>query len=287
MHALENMFKTIHPATFLGAIVFAGITLLIGLIGTLVIRKVAREALKKDKVDTTAVLFMRPLTQLFLWTILFVLYAHLIPFLRSLGTAILAGVSVVSIVFGLAAQNTLGILIAGIALLVYRPFRVGDRIQVMAPAGVETGIVETISLGYTVIQTNDNRRVILPNNLASSQTTVNLTSVDAKIMAAVPISIAYTADIDQARGILLNIAKAHPEVIETIGCPVVQLGESSITLSVRAWCSDPIVARNFEWDVYEKAKEQFEKAGIEIPYPYQNVIINQRIVRENSQANVQ
>jgi len=287
MHALENMFKTIHPATFLGAIVFAGITLLIGLIGTLVIRKVAREALKKDKVDTTAVLFMRPLTQLFLWTILLVLYAHLIPFLRSLGTAILAGVSVVSIVFGLAAQNTLGILIAGIALLVYRPFRVGDRIQVMAPAGVETGIVETISLGYTVIQTNDNRRVILPNNLASSQTTVNLTSVDAKIMAAVPISIAYTADIDQARGILLNIAKAHPEVIETIGCPVVQLGESSITLSVRAWCSDPIVARNFEWDVYEKAKEQFEKAGIEIPYPYQNVIINQRIVRENSQANVQ
>lgn len=287
MHALENMFKTIHPATFLGAIVFAGITLLIGLIGTLVIRKVAREALKKDKVDTTAVLFMRPLTQLFLWTILLVLYAHLIPFLRSLGTAILAGVSVVSIVFGLAAQNTLGILIAGIALLVYRPFRVGDRIQVMAPAGVETGIVETISLGYTIIQTNDNRRVILPNNLASSQTTVNLTSVDAKIMAAVPISIAYTADIDQARGILLNIAKAHPEVIETIGCPVVQLGESSITLSVRAWCSDPIVARNFEWDVYEKAKEQFEKAGIEIPYPYQNVIINQRIVRENSQANVQ
>jgi small conductance mechanosensitive channel len=158
-------------------------------------------------------------------------------------------------------------------LLVYRPFRVGDRIQVMAPTGVETGIVETVTLGYTVLQTLDNRRVVLPNSLASSQTTVNLTSVDARIMAAVPIGIAYNADIERAREILLGIARAHSEVAETIGCPVIQLGASSVILSVRAWCGDVLAARNFEWDVYEQAKAQFKQAGIEIPYPYQNVIV--------------
>lgn len=75
-----------------------------------------------------------------------VAYAHLIPALRNLGTALLAGASVISIVLGLAAQSTLGNLIAGFALLLYRPFRVGDRLQVSAPTGVETGTVESLAL---------------------------------------------------------------------------------------------------------------------------------------------
>ena len=92
-------------------------------------------------------------------------------------------------------------------------------------------------------------------------------------MAAVPIGIAYDADIDHVRKILLSIADAHSDAIETIGCPVIQLGASSITLSVRAWCKDILSARNFEWDVYEQAKGRSKHEGIEIPHPYQNVIV--------------
>ena len=135
------------------------------------------------------------------------------------------------------------------------------------------GIVESVTLGYTVLQTFDNRRVVLPNTLASNQTTVNLTSVDARIMAVIPIGIAYHADINRAREILLEIARTHSDVLETIGCPVIQLGASSITLSLRAWCSDTIAARRFEWDVYEQVQAQFGSAGIEIPFPYQNIIM--------------
>jgi small conductance mechanosensitive channel len=273
MSFLEHFFQTIHPGTLTGALAYAGLVVVLGIVGSFAIRAAARVALRRDRADPTAIMFLRPLAQVFLWIVLLVSYAHLIPSLRSLGTALLAGASIISIVLGLAAQNTLGSLIAGIALLVYRPFRVGDRIQVMAPTGVETGVVETVTLGYTVIQTIDNRRVVLPNSQASSQTTVNLTSVDARIMAAVPIGIAYDADIDRARAILLDIAHAHSEVVETIGCPVIQLGASSVTLSVRAWCGDTIAARNFEWDVFEQAKVKFQQAGIEIPYPYQNVIV--------------
>ncbi len=73
------------------------------------------------------------------------------PSLRSLETALLTGASVASIVVGLAAQNTLGSLIAGVSLLLYRPFEVGDRAQIAAPTGVETGVVERLTLGYTIL----------------------------------------------------------------------------------------------------------------------------------------
>jgi len=255
------------------ALIYAGIVLVLGIAWTVAIRTIAGAALRRDRADPTAILFLRPLAQVALWVILLVAYAHLIPALRSLGTALLAGASVISIVLGVAAQNTLGNLIAGIALLIYRPFRVGDRLQVMAPTGVETGIVESVTLGYTILQTMENRRVVLPNSQVSSQTTVNLTSVDPRIMAAVPIGISYTADIEKARTILLDIARAHPDVIETISCPVIELGTSSVILSVRAWCHDQLALRRFEWDLYEQAKAQFNAAGIEIPYPYQNVIV--------------
>jgi hypothetical protein len=86
----------------------------------------------------------------------------------------------------LAAQNTLANLVAGISLLLYRPFNVGDRLQVMAPTGVETGQVESINLGYTVLMTDNKRRVVVPNSSMASQTHVNLTNSSAP--AAAPVS---------------------------------------------------------------------------------------------------
>jgi len=90
----------------------------------------------------------------------------------------LTGVSVVSVVLGLAAQNTLGNLVSGVALLLYRPFRVGDTIEVTAPKGHETGVVDSISLGFTILVTSDHRRVMVPNSAIMNQTTVNLTYAD-------------------------------------------------------------------------------------------------------------
>ena len=188
----------------------------------------------------------------------------------------LAGTSVASIVLGVAAQNTLGNLIAGLALLLYRPFRVGDRLQVQAPGGAETGTVESLTLGYTILQTFDNRRVVLPNSVAGSQTTVNLTSLDPRVMASVEVGISYTADIPRARKILLEIAAAHPDVIEAMDCPLTDLGNSSVTLRLRAWCHDQLAAHRLEYALYEEAKTRFAEAGIEIPYPYQNVIVANR-----------
>jgi len=144
MQDVERALASIHPNTLLGAMIYLGLMVVLGSMGTLAIRGVATRALRRDKVDHMAVTFLRPIALLALWIALGVAYLHRIPVLRAVGTAMLAGASVASIVLGVAAQNTLGNAIAGLALLVYRPFRVGDRLLVPAPGGSETGAVESV-----------------------------------------------------------------------------------------------------------------------------------------------
>ena len=177
-----------------------------------------------------------------------------------------------SIVLGLAAQNTLGNLIAGMTLLLYRPFQVGDRVQVTAPTGLETGIVEAITLGYTMLRTGDNRRIVVPNSVMANQVTVNLTSVDPRIVVAVPIRVGYAADLKKAREILVQLAQQHPHVREVAGCPLTVLGESSVTLTLQVWCADAGVAKQVECDLFEQAKKCFQDQDIEIPFPYCNLV---------------
>jgi len=102
----------------------------------------------------------------------FIVYAHLIPALHSLAAALLTGASILTLVVGLGTQNILGNVAAGVSVLLYRPFLVGDTITVSAPTGHETGQVENISLSYTILITADQRRVNVPNSVIVSQSTI-------------------------------------------------------------------------------------------------------------------
>src|ERR1700677_205787 len=214
--------------------------------------------------DPTAIRFLGQLSRLMVYVFAFGYYAHLIPALKSLGTAWLASVGVVSVVFGLAAQTTLGNLISGISLVLYRPFKIGDRMQVTAPSGLETGVVESIDLGYTVLRTLDGRRVVIPNSTMASQTSVNLPLSGAGSPCNVTITLASTTDLDRARGILLVLAKAHPKISRIDGCPVTALGGGGATLTLTAWSPDPPAATQAKSDLLEDAKKQFDAAGLKI-----------------------
>ena len=126
--------------------------------------------------DVTGVAFARGLCQVLAYVVGFVLYAHLVPELRALGTALLAGVSVVSVVLGLAAQSTLSNLIAGLSLVLYRPIKVGDRVQLSTPKGVVTATVELLSLGYTTLRDADNNQILVPNSVMMATVIVRMGS---------------------------------------------------------------------------------------------------------------
>jgi small-conductance mechanosensitive channel len=127
-----------------------------------------------EDIDLTSITFFAQVVRVGIYLAAAVLYAGLIPPLHSLGTALLAGVSIASIVVGLAAQTSLGNLIAGFTVVLYKPFRVGDWLRVSAPGGVETGRVERLTLGYTILRGDDGRTIVVPNNVMASQITVNL-----------------------------------------------------------------------------------------------------------------
>lgn len=176
------------PKTFLGAVFYALVFLffawLFGRASHLAVQRLFAED-KQNRIDRTAVKFLAQLVRLIVYIFMFISYTNLVPALAGLGTAWLASAGVITVIIGFAAQNTLGNLIAGISLLLYRPFNVGDRLQVTAPTGVEKGTVESINLGYTLLKTDDNRHVVVPNSSMASQTHINLTN---SIAATTPSS---------------------------------------------------------------------------------------------------
>jgi small-conductance mechanosensitive channel len=178
MTAFDRIFsrEVFDPSTAVGAafylLLFLSVAIVIArLIRTTIVR--LERSAEGVHVDRTATLFLMQLAQAAVYVTAGILYAHLVPMLRALGTAMLAGASVASIVLGLAAQSTLGNLIAGVALLLYRPFLVGDRLQMTLPEGTVTASVEALTLGYTFLQTEDLRRVVVPNSLMAGQITVH------------------------------------------------------------------------------------------------------------------
>lgn len=268
----------LNPATWIGALVYLVVILILAWLVNRLLQRGITRLLAQDTeglLDRTLFSFLRQLLRVGIYVLALVVYASLVPALRSLGAAILAGAGVTALIIGLAAQSTFSNLVAGFVILLYRPFRVGDRIQIAAPTGVETGDVENITLGYTVLRTRDNRRVVVPNNTIVNQTTINLTSVTPRVIAEIDVGIGYGSNIDKARSILEEVVRSHPLVEELIEIPVVALGDSAVVLRVRAWCRNAQDAVQVRWDVLEAAKKRFDAAGIEIPFPYRNVVLHQ------------
>jgi len=174
MDYVEDFLRLIFdPKNLAGALFYAVIFLAAALVAGRLARLFARRSARHFS-DITAINFIAQLAQVVIFLIALILYAQLIPALRSMGTALLAGVSVASVIVGLAAQNTLSNLIAGFSLLLYRPFHIGDRVQLNTPRGVSIGTVTALSLGYTVLTDPDNHEIIVPNSVMVSQVIIRL-----------------------------------------------------------------------------------------------------------------
>jgi small-conductance mechanosensitive channel len=193
---------------------------------------------RNGHLDRTSISFLQQICTALIWVLMVILYAHLIPALRSMGTALLAGASVASVVIGLAAQSTLGNLVAGIAITIYRPFRLGDTLQVATPTGNDIGIVELISLGYTTLRAPAGHLIVLPNSSAASQVILNLSATYAPWPIAITIRLSRNADQEAARRLALGVAAETAGEKAVIGCFLTKMDGASITLELRLVAPD-------------------------------------------------
>ena len=192
---------------------------------------------------------------------------------------LLAGASLAGIAISFAAKDTLSNLIAGVLLILDRPFEVGDRIELWsAPARQATwGDVTEIGIRATTIRTTDNILIIIPNNQIMQRDIINYTASGPTIRLRIPIGIAYDADMEQAKKVCLEVAAAADQVEESPApvCILRAFGASSVDLELRVWVKDGRLRRTVEDTITEQVKLRFDAVGIEIPYPKRDLYIRQ------------
>jgi small-conductance mechanosensitive channel len=193
----------------------------------------------------------------------------------------IAGAGVAGVAIGFAAKDTLSNLIAGILLIIDRPFEVGDRIEVWsAPAGTATwGDVIDIGLRATKIKTTDNIVIIIPNNEIMVRDIINYTTITEKIRLRINIGIAYDADMQMAKDIILNVADSAEWVAKEPPPVVVvrNFGDSSVDLQLRGWIDDARKRMRTISTITDRVKTAFDEQGIEIPYPKRGIYIKGKI----------
>lgn len=187
--------------------------------------------------------------------------------------SLVAGLGIVGLAVGFAAQSTLANFIAGITILVEQSFQVGDWIAV----NQKEGRVVKITLRTTHILDRDNIVVIFPNSTVASSEVINLTS-KTFIRFDVPVRIGLNEDVDKARTIILATLKTNEVVLKhpLSTVTVEKVGEYDLHLLVRFWLSPTAVARLpiVKETIIEQIKKALDSKGIKTPYPYSKVAID-------------
>ncbi|HEY1899757.1 MAG TPA: mechanosensitive ion channel family protein [Steroidobacteraceae bacterium] len=237
----RDLLTILKPDEPIGAFIYFVLFVIVALLLSRGLRSAVHAALSKERhIDRTAISFMQQIGTALIWVIMIILYAHLIPQLRALGTALLAGAGVASVVIGLAAQSTLGNLVAGVSMTIYRPFRLGDLLQVGAPTGTEIGVVDHISLGYTTLRVQDGRYVVLPNSVAASQVAINLSPATGRWPVAITIRLSRDADLEAASKLARAAAAEVIGDTAVTSCWVTRVDATEAQLDLRFQAADAV-----------------------------------------------
>lgn len=227
-----------------------------------------RSSLRRLKFDETLTLFLAKLT----WWLIMLLAA--LACLSKFGietTSFAAVIGAFGFAVGLAFQGTLSNFAAGAMLLVFRPYKVGDVVNI---AG-QLGIVHEIELFTTTINTFDNRRIIVPNSEIYGSVIENIT-YNSQRRVDVPVGVSYSADIDETRRVLTEAAQACEGGLTDPEPAIVldSLGASSVDWVVRVWAptSDYLGVKQ---SLIREVKMHLDSAGISIPFPQMDVHLNQ------------
>ena len=224
-------------------------------------------ALEKSNVEDTVRIFVTNLLNTLLMILVF------IAAINQLGietTSIIAVLGAAGLAIGLALQGSLSNFAAGILIVIYRPYKVGDYIE----AGNYAGTVKDIQIFSTVLKTPDNKIVVVPNGSIMNGSIVNYSDQDTRRIDLI-ISCGYEDDIDKVRSVLEDIIKKEKRVLKDPKpqIAVTELADSSVNFIFRPWVKRVDYLPVY-YSLLEEVKKRFDKEGISIPYPQSDVHIH-------------
>jgi len=241
------------------------VVFLVCLIAIKLIMKAVEKLLSRSKkMDTVLQGFLKTVVRVALWALAIVIIAGTLGIPTA---SLVAVISIAGLALSLSVQNLLSNLFSGITLLITKPFGAGDLVDI----GAHTGLIKTIGLFYTVLDTLDNRVVSIPNSDVTSASVVNysrnpLRRVDMTFNAS------YDDSTEAVRAAILEAAQADDKILAD-PAPFIVIGqykESSVEYIVRLWCNNADY-----WDVYfgmnERVRERFAANGVHMTYNHVNV----------------
>ncbi|UZD21759.1 mechanosensitive ion channel [Algoriphagus halophytocola] len=237
--------------------------LLFYFIGRAIVKKVLKTIARAlEKRDDTPSLneFLNSFSKILLY---FILFVGVLMILGVPGSSFLAVFGAAGLAIGLALQGSLSNFAGGLLILAFKPFKVGHVIVAQG----HTGTVARVQVLYTHLMTFDNQEVIIPNGNLANSDIINMSTQETR-RAELKVGVAYGTNIKQAKEIILNIFENDPRALKD-PAPFVALsnfGDSSLDIVVRVWAKSADM-----WPMYfdgmEAINTEFEKHGIEIPFP--------------------
>ena len=266
---INNLEKYYDQAIELGMtygpkLILAILTLIIGLWIIKAMTKGLGKALDRAKVEVTLSKFLQSMAGVILKVLLLISVASMVGIETTSFIAILgaAGLAV-----GLALQGSLQNFAGGVIILLFKPFKAGDVIEAQGFIGA----VDEIQIFNTILKTADNQRIIIPNGALSNGSIKNITAEDTR-RVDMRFGIGYDDDIAQAKAVLQKLLEEDERVLKdkAVEVYVAEHADSAVILLARAW-----VKTSDYWGIYfgmhEEVKLAFDREGISIPYPQQDV----------------
>lgn len=256
-------------------ILLAVLTLVIGLKLVKWIGKLLVRGRGYQRLDAGVQSFLKSFITIALDILLFFTIAGILGIPTTSFVTLLASAGVA---IGLALQGALSNLAGGLMILIFRPFRIGDFIETNG----QSGIVNSITIFYTILITGDNKHITLPNGTLTNSAIVNYSAEETRRLD-LSFSVSRKADIEQVKSILLETASKHPLTRTTPDEPFARLSaqtDKSLDFILRVWCN----AADYwtlHFDLQEQLKVRFEEAGIETPIAQMGVRISNESQNES------
>jgi small-conductance mechanosensitive channel len=190
-------------------------------------------------------------------------------------TALAIALALGALALTLAVRDTVADGMAGFIILVDRPFRIGDRIEI---EGENTwGDVVEIGLRTTRIRARDNRLVVLPNSLIGKNKVINYSYPDPRFRIKATVKVAYGTDLGAAERLIVDTVRQVPGVLAEKEVEVLydEMGDWAMTLTVRWWVGSYEIARRNRDQVHRTLQEALDAAGVEMPYPTQSLHVRE------------